>query len=353
MTISSNRMIELAISSDPTSALFGTTWSFSAGDLVSTLGAVSNAEVTGTADVMQPGDTIDLDANGSFEAIYEGRFNFTSSTFTLGDGTTVTGSINIIEVTVGGVSQYYMVVHDGLAADLDVNDLSSVTFGTNFSTSPNTAGLNFDDASSFELVCFARGTLITTDQEDCPVEQLGVGTRVLTRDHGFQEIRWIGSCKVMADGNYAPIAFLPGAIGNTKKLRLSRHHRICVSDAMVEMHFGWPSVLMPAHSMVNDENIFEERGGEVEYFHILFDQHELVISDGAWTESFFPTSRTLNTQEEATQAEIFDLFPELAENLDIYGETVRPCLKPWEGTFLAANLNLMRERGVSAHSRFG
>lgn len=286
---------------------------------------------------MQPGDTIDLDGNGTFEGTYEGRFNFTDSTFTLGNGSTVSGTINIIEVTVGGISQYYMIISDSIAAALDGNDLKSVTFGSNFATSLNLAGLNFDDATSYELVCFARGTLITTDQEECPIEKLLPGARVLTKDHGFQEIRWIGSRKVPALGNFAPVVFLPGAIGNTTTMRLSRQHRIRVSGASVELNFGCSSVLAPAHALVDGQDIFIQEGGEVEYFHILFDQHELVISDGVWTESFYPTARAISQQDKVTQDEILELFPYLMNSPSSYGPTARMCLKPLEAKIPGVN----------------
>jgi hypothetical protein len=42
----------------------------------------------------------------------------------------------------------------------------------------------------------------------------------------------------------------------------------------------------------------------------MFDRHELVLSDGAWTESFQPADRTFAALDEAQRAEIADLFPE-------------------------------------------
>jgi len=194
-------------------ALSGVNWSFSGGDLVSTVDAALNAEVTGTTGVMQPGDTVDLDGDGIYEGTYEGRYNFTGSTFHLGDGSTVSGALNIIEITVGGTSQYFLIINDSLAADLDGADLSSVTIGPTLATSPNTAGLNFDDAATYELVCFAQGTIIETENGDCPVEFLSVGDLVLTKDHGFQPIRWIASRKVLARGKFAPVVFLPDQSG--------------------------------------------------------------------------------------------------------------------------------------------
>ena len=338
MAITTNRLIELAITGDPTAALIGATWSFSGGDLLTEVDAAMDAGVTGTTGIMQPGDLIDLDGNGTYEGTYQGRFNYTGSTFHLGDGSTVSGTINIIEVTVGGTSHYYMMVNDSLAADLDGKNLSSVTFGSSFATSPNTDGFNFDDATSYELVCFARGTMIATDRGERPVEDLVAGDRVLTRDNGYQVIRWTGSRVVPARGRFAPVVFLADPVGNTKTMRLSQQHRVRLGGALVELNFGCSSVLAPAQALVNGHNVFREEGGEIEYFHILLDRHEIVQSDGAWTESFLPTARTLSVQDAATRNEILDLFPELDNGDAPHGDTARTCLKSWEARILAPDI---------------
>jgi hypothetical protein len=48
------------------------------------------------------------------------------------------------------------------------------------------------------------------------------------------------------------------------------------------------------------------------YIHFMFDRHEVVLSDGAWTESFQPGDQTLGAMGEATRQEIVALFPDLA-----------------------------------------
>lgn len=48
-----------------------------------------------------------------------------------------------------------------------------------------------DVTISIEGVCFTLGTLIDTDRGPVPIEELSVGDRVATLDHGFQPIRWV------------------------------------------------------------------------------------------------------------------------------------------------------------------
>ena len=64
-------------------------------------------------------------------------------------------------------------------------------------------------------------------------------------------------------------------------------------------------------SMVGIEQ--EQPSNGVSYIHILFDRHEILRADGAWSESFQPGVLTLNGLEAAQRAEILALFPELQD----------------------------------------
>jgi hypothetical protein len=68
----------------------------------------------------------------------------------------------------------------------------------------------------------------------------------------------------------------------------------------------------------------------------MFDQHEVILSDGAWTESFQPGDMTLGAMGDAQRQEILELFPELAtrEGLESYG-AARRSLKRYEAKLLA------------------
>lgn len=50
---------------------------------------------------------------------------------------------------------------------------------------------------------------------------------------------------------------------------------------------------------------------EVTYFHILFEDHQIVFANGAPSESFFPGSFAMAALRNEARAEIFELFPEL------------------------------------------
>ncbi len=49
----------------------------------------------------------------------------------------------------------------------------------------------------------------------------------------------------------------------------------------------------------------------VEYVHFLCDNHEVVLANGAWSESFQPGEYSMGSIDRAQRDEIYDLFPEL------------------------------------------
>jgi hypothetical protein len=67
----------------------------------------------------------------------------------------------------------------------------------------------------------------------------------------------------------------------------------------------------------------------------MFDQHEVVLSNGAWTESFQPGEQVLDGMGTEQRDEIFELFPELreAEGLSAY-QAARRSLKKHEARLL-------------------
>ena len=133
-----------------------------------------------------------------------------------------------------------------------------------------------------ELNCVCRGTMIRTPSGDVPVETLLVGDMVSTYDNGAQTIRWIGSRAVVAGGALAPVVFEPGAVNNAEELRLSPRHRIVQTDESGQLK------LVAAQDLVNGDTIRVANSGKVEYFHIVFDRHEIIYANGVETESFHP-----------------------------------------------------------------
>lgn len=182
---------------------------------------------------------------------------------------------------------------------------------------------NFETVN-FEVVCFARGTALETARGAVRIEELSAGDLVMTLDRGLQPIRWIGSTTCAAEGKLAPIRIAKGALNNRRDLSVSPLHRMLVDAKRVAGATGDRQVLVAAQDLVDGKSIRRVPGGTVEYFHILFDRHEIVFAEGAPSESFYPGPFAMSILEEKVRAEICEIFPELGRlGIAGYGPAAR------------------------------
>lgn len=185
------------------------------------------------------------------------------------------------------------------------------------------------------IPCFVRGTMILTQDGEKPVEDLRPGDMIETRDHGAEPLRWIGTRKVAAEGKFAPVVIEAGTFGLHRRLVVSPQHRILLNHWMAELMFGDDEVLVAAKDLVNECSVRILEGGEVEYFHLLFDRHEIIWSEGLATESFLPGPMVMNDLDAAVQDEVLELFPEIDPNtMQGYGPTARLPLRAFEARAL-------------------
>lgn len=184
------------------------------------------------------------------------------------------------------------------------------------------------------IVCFTRGTMIATPMGEVAIEDLSEGDMVSTRDSGARSIRWIGKRTVRAEGALAPVKIVKGALGNHRDLMISPLHRLLVTHWRSDLMFGEPEVLVCAKHLVNGDTIFSAPGGDVEYFHILFDNHEIITANGTPAESFHPGEQGLGWLDDAVREEIFMIFPELRIHAEGYGPAARPALREFEARAL-------------------
>ena len=194
-----------------------------------------------------------------------------------------------------------------------------------------------------EIVCFARGTHLLTNRGEVAIEDLREGDMVITRDNGEQPIRWIGSTRVGAPNisipdSLRPIRISAGSLGkNSPKqdLIVSPQHRVLVRSRIAQRMFGTTEVLVAAKQLLQVDGIdIATDLTEVEYFHMLFEQHEVVISNGAETESLYTGPEALKSVGRQAVQEIFILFPELRQR-DYISEPARPLLSGRQGRKLA------------------
>ncbi|SEK97774.1 Hint domain-containing protein [Pacificibacter marinus] len=208
-----------------------------------------------------------------------------------------------------------------------------------------TANVNYNDIENF-VICFTPGTAIATPKGEVAAEMLKEGDRVFTRDNGVQEIRWVGQKDVTqtdfaGQNSLAPVMIQKGALGNglpERDLMVSPQHRVLLSSDRAQLYFEDREVLSPAIHLVGMPGITRVRPARTSYIHFLCDNHEVVLSNGAWTETFQPGQASLQGLQSAQRDEVFTLFPELAtqHGLNNY-ESARKSLKRYETQLFLAS----------------
>lgn len=168
--------------------------------------------------------------------------------------------------------------------------------------------------------CFTLGTEIETDRGLCLIETLSVGDRVMTLDHGLQPIRWIGRVtlppsRLDLQPNLRPISIRAGALAPGVPLRdleVSPQHRILVRSPIAARMFDASEVLVAAKHLVGIDGVTVSAATQgVTYLHLLLDQHQIIRSNGAWTETLFVGPNNHMSLSSSARREIAALFPEL------------------------------------------
>ena len=203
-------------------------------------------------------------------------------------------------------------------------------------------------------VCFVSGTQILTLNGPVLVEELKTGDVIKTLDHGFQPIRWIGSrtldaIDLQANPNLRPIRIATGALSKglpEQDLYVSPQHRVLVRSAVAWRMFGSFEVLMPAKKLLDLAGItVDQDAASVTYNHILFDQHEIIFSNGAPTESLHTGAEALKSVGRDAHREIRAIFPQIMQP-EFRPETVRPV--PKKGAAMQTFANRIKRNNKQA-----
>jgi len=202
-------------------------------------------------------------------------------TFMAPDGTTIEALV-MVELVAEGVEDVYFL------------PLAELQLGLNYQL----VGIDRQAASTrlAEIACvsFSRGTKITIASGlQVPIEDLKVGDLVLTRDDGAQPVRWLGQTTLRAVGEFAPVVIKKGALHNEADLMLSPDHRIFVYQRQDHLGAGRHEVLIKVRHLINGETVIQHDGGFVNYFQLLFDDHQIIFAEGIAAESLLIDSSTL------------------------------------------------------------
>lgn len=160
------------------------------------------------------------------------------------------------------------------------------------------------------------------------VEFLRVGDLVVTRDNGLQPVRMVWTrtvteAEIAADPSLAPIVLRSRAIGPMmpqRDLSVAPAHRLLIPGWRLEDEADNEACLVQARDIsdLNDSIFVDRASGEVTYYNIVFDEHQVLSANGLPVESFLPTVESLKEAPPAVRDDLKKLFPELGPKFKDY-----------------------------------
>lgn len=198
------------------------------------------------------------------------------------------------------------------------------------------------------IACFVAGTKILTIRGQRAIEELVPGDRVMTRDHGLQEVRWIGCRHIDASeiqdcDTLRLVRIAKGALGNgmpDRDLLISPEQSVLVSGDLAATLLVEDETLIAAKDLVGRKGITVEQVEGVIFYHLMFDEAALLLVEGTWTEGFLPGLKASNGPNTAAMDEIYAIYPELRV-LPTPFKAARPAIDPVIAKMLSADAGLL------------
>ena len=199
------------------------------------------------------------------------------------------------------------------------NGVTEITIRfTDTIVSGNATDFDLDNVSL--IACFVKGTHIETIHGQMPVEQLKSGMMIKT-PKGHNKLKTCYKSKLdsidLVNPKLLSVRIQKGALGDglpTRNLLVSRQHRMLVRSKICRRMFGTDEVLVPAIRLTELDYVEIEDATEVEYYHLIFDTHEIIFAEGSPTESFFMGPVALQTLPPEARQEMEALFPEILDD---------------------------------------
>ncbi|SFK07697.1 Hint domain-containing protein [Celeribacter marinus] len=191
---------------------------------------------------------------------------------------------------------------------------------------------------------FGMGVILETNEGPQPVEWMRAGDLVLTRDHGYQRVRWVGRSET---AQTPPIRVFAHAFGYgcpEHDLVLSPHHHLLMSSPLMPLYFAEDEVLAPIGAMsAQIDDMFDTPNSNPTLCHMLFDQHEVIFAEGVWLESLFPDAQCLELLGATAEHEMRDAIGNTVDTM----VTARMVLNTREVALLQPRTDVAARRMVA------
>lgn len=197
--------------------------------------------------------------------------------------------------------EYLFIVLRETSPSSGVYETSTLSAGETF-TIQSTSG---SGSITHDVLCFGTGTNIMTIAGPVEIQNLWAGAHIMTPT-GTATLRSVITFTVplslmLRHPDKRPVCIQRGALGHNlpeADLVVSPQHRILVSSKIAERVTGSKDVLLAAKRLISLPGVqFQNIDRDMTYYHLLFDDHEIVYSEGAPTESLYLGNVTLNSLE--------------------------------------------------------
>ncbi len=237
----------------------------------------------------------------------------TIETDNVGNGDTITTVVGTVKLDSLAVVEGTVTYSDGSTASFEDVVLFQTDNGDLFLTNSNFAGTDIRGTGSQTIqsfnvtsvtstnytglwqtalqgfACYVTGTTITTNEGAIAIEKLNVGDLVLTRDHGFQAIKWIGVSEIIDTRTLCPVRIKKGSLAEgvpAKDLLVSPQHRMVVNSRIIRRMTGQTEAFVSANKMLALKGV--SLATDImftRYYHVMCERHEVVFANGAPSET--------------------------------------------------------------------
>jgi len=102
----------------------------------------------------------------------------------------------------------------------------------------------------------------------------------------------VSQTTLRAVGDFAPVVITKGALHNENDLVVSPDHRLFIYQRQDKLGAGRSEVLIKVKHLINGDTVYQRNGGFVDYFQLLFDDHQIIYAEGIAAESLLINQRT-------------------------------------------------------------